>query len=327
MRQRHDLSAWCYVSGWVSVLETQLLGEDVYTALLESGAPETAWGVLSKTGYRSHLGRLEDLRHFEQWVQEFSREQRTAIGALCPQRDLVAFFEFDRRYRMERARWTSSEEKEDHETDVPRTVEAFLRIYSEMGYPLFVEDYQAILEGRDLWETGRSGGLSNFLDSLYLSLLLTWGRRWPGTLIHDYVERYVWFKVAEVALRSVRRGVDVAQLDRYLFLGPLRTDPVAAMLEGEEYPDVLQLVEVLLPSGFAMPAEVNSSLEAFQRGAERFLLEIVWPARYVVFGPEKVFGYLCGLRNQEANMRFCLSTVLYSLDPRLTGERLRPIYV
>ena len=328
MHPRHDATAWCYVSGWVSVLETQLLGEEVYRSLLEARNPETAWGVLSKTGYRAHFGGPEDLRDFEQALQRFSVEQRVALRALCPDPGLVAFFDFDRQYRAERARWTGSRE-EGAEAASLLPVEGFLQAFPEIGRPPFVEEYEAAFAAalggaRSL----PKGAFSALLDSLYLSLLLSWGRQWSGTLIQEYVERYVQVKVVEMVLRSVHRRMDVRQLDQVLFLGPLRTDAVAAFLGGEEISDSLNLVETLLPSGFPLSAaEVTSSLEAFQRAAERFLLEAIEPARYVVFGPERAFGYLCGLRNQEINVRFCLSAVLYSLDSRSIGERLRPIYV
>jgi len=332
MGRGHDATAWCYVSGWVSVLETQLLGKDTYRTLLDSGDPETAWGVLSKTGYRSYFDGPKDLRHFEQAVRRFSKEQQAALRALCPERDLMAFFEFDQRYRTERARWMGPEGKEDREAGPSFTVEAFLRAFPEI---LFSEDdiasFRAALDGEN--RRGRSTyGMSSterstFLDALYLSLLLTWARQWPGTLIQEYVECYVGLKVAMVVLRGVEHRRDMGHLDRYLFLGPLRTALVAELLEREEYPDVSTLVETLLPDGLSMPGEVDSSLEAFQGAAERFLLETVWPARYVVFGPEKVFGYLCGLQNQEVNMRLCLSAVLYRLDPRRIAEQLRPTYV
>lgn len=328
MPQGRDAAAWCYVSGWVSVLETQLWGEDAYRALLDTKTAGTAWGVLSKTGYRPYFEGPEDLRHFEQGVHRFSTEQRSAIRALCPEQDLLAFFEFDQRYRTERARWIDSEGEEDREAGVG----AFLRAFPEV---LFGRDdvapFTAALEGENrrgrFAQVTSSAERSNLLDALYLSLLLTWGRQWPGTLIQEYVERYVRLRLTEVVLRSAPRGMDMEQLDRYLLVGPLRTDVAAALLEGEEYPDVPRLVETLLPSGFAMSAGVDASLGAFQRAAERFLLETVWPARYVVFGPERVFGYLCGLRNQEVNMRLCLSGVLYSLDLRLVEQRLRPTYV
>lgn len=336
MRQGHDATAWCYVSGWVSVLETQLLGEEIYRTLLEGNAPGTVWGVLSKTGYRPYFDGPEALHHFEQGVQRFSLEQRAAIQALCPEPNPVAFFDFDRRYRAARARWTGMQGEEDPETAPPHSVDAFLRAFPEIGYPAFVDEYVPVFAAALGGERGRGRltqgisrtAFSNLLDSLYLSLLLAWGHQWSEDLIQEYVERYVRFKLVEVVLRSVRRGMDVGQLDRYLFLGPLRTDEVARLLEREEYPDVLELVEVLLPSGFSLQAgEVDSSLEAFQRAAERFLLGTIWPARYVVFGPEKIFGYLCGLRNQEANLQFCLSAALYGLDPGRIAERLRPTYV
>ena len=51
------------------------------------------------------------------------------------------------------------------------------------------------------------------------------------------------------------------------------------------------------------------------------------PARYVTFGPERVFGYLSGLTTEVFNLRLTLGGVLNKLGKDALRERLRKTYV
>ena len=66
---------------------------------------------------------------------------------------------------------------------------------------------------------------------------------------------------------------------------------------------------------------------AFATASDSWLMECAREAKYVVFGPERVFGYLVGLEAELHNLGLCASGRAMGILPELLRRRLRACYV
>ena len=60
---------------------------------------------------------------------------------------------------------------------------------------------------------------------------------------------------------------------------------------------------------------------------ENGLIDIVKPARMVVFGPEPLFGYIVAKERENKLLRIIMVSKLNNIPPDRIRERLRDIYV
>jgi len=74
-------------------------------------------------------------------------------------------------------------------------------------------------------------------------------------------------------------------------------------------------------------APEREQLTAFARLSENLILDRVRPAKSVAFGPDRVFGYLCGLRTEAYNLRLALAGKVNKISTQLLRARVRRQYV
>lgn len=65
----------------------------------------------------------------------------------------------------------------------------------------------------------------------------------------------------------------------------------------------------------------------YEVATDNFLLDMLRPVKYIPFGPERVFGYLCGLTVEVFNLKLVLGGKLYRTGNNVLKERLRRTYV
>jgi len=122
---------------------------------------------------------------------------------------------------------------------------------------------------------------------------------------------------------------DVARLRRLFLRGQL-ADPLLlelADLTLDAWPDRLRptFLGPIVDDVFAQSG--TGQVTRFARRADDLLLERVKAAKSVPFGPERIFGYLCGLRTEVQNLRIILAGKVNRINARLLQERLREQYV
>jgi len=64
----------------------------------------------------------------------------------------------------------------------------------------------------------------------------------------------------------------------------------------------------------------------YEVATDNYLLDMLRPVKYTPFGPERVFGYLCGLTTEIFNLKLVLGGKVHRIENNLLRERLRKPY-
>jgi hypothetical protein len=165
------------------------------------------------------------------------------------------------------------------------------------------------------------------LDGLSLSVLCDEAERFGSLFIAEYFRRYDTVKGVEMLWRARIQGADEGILDA--LCGRRREAALFSALRRngeEEWPELI---------GRALEGVSEDSLSgetgpkraaAFVRAADSWLMEFVRAARYVAFGPERVFGYLVGFRAECRNLSVALGGRAAGLDGAKLRQRLQACY-
>ncbi|MEP9412035.1 MAG: V-type ATPase subunit [Candidatus Brocadia sp.] len=65
----------------------------------------------------------------------------------------------------------------------------------------------------------------------------------------------------------------------------------------------------------------------YEKLADNYLLDLIRPVKFIPFGPERVFGYLCGFTVEVFNLKLVLGGKVHRIEENLLKERLRKTYV
>ncbi len=71
----------------------------------------------------------------------------------------------------------------------------------------------------------------------------------------------------------------------------------------------------------------NLNLMQCEKVLANYLLDTIKLAKYITFGPERVFGYLCGLDVETYNLKLVIGGKINKIERRLLKDRLRNCYV
>ncbi len=64
----------------------------------------------------------------------------------------------------------------------------------------------------------------------------------------------------------------------------------------------------------------------YEVAADNYLIELIRPVKYIPFGQERIFGYLCGLTTEVFNLKLIIGGKINSIENTFLKERLRKTY-
>lgn len=147
------------------------------------------------------------------------------------------------------------------------------------------------------------------IDGTYLALLPDLTRPLSSPLLDDWARERQRFAAVEAVLRARILGIDPADLHAHL-MSEFAPDPIVAALADADPDDAPRLLadppwgEFVDGLDFAAGAAAVHALSARFDSALALVLE---PARYVPFGPERVFAYLWQLFSENRRLRAALA--------------------
>lgn len=318
---------WCFISGKVSVLENHLLRKDFFHRLLATDKPEDLLICLRESPLREHFNTIQDLYSFEDIINLYYFHRLWELRQLAPSPEVCDLFQlrFDlinlKNFLKEKIAGISRSapfpsplgEKTFEELWLGSDISVH-RVYKEAVATLRAYIKEAV-EDISLVDL--------VLDGAYLSSLGGIAEEISSFLIKDYLLEYQRLRgilILGRALRLARRDI-VRFLPREEILECLAPLP----LEEWKKPLLEALPERVVENIFA--GARKDLFTRYEKHTEDYLMDRLEPARYVTFGPERVFGYLSGLTTEAFNLRLALGGVLNRLGKDALGERLRKTYV
>ncbi|HHT9108830.1 MAG TPA: V-type ATPase subunit [Candidatus Wunengus sp. YC64] len=189
---------------------------------------------------------------------------------------------------------------------------------------------------------GDEGGVKNELmpfiidlifDGAYLRYIEDYCKRIEVEIIKRYLKTYQLVKGLEVIRRAISLGLDMNLLNQYFLEGFDQNHVFRKILNEttERTEKTLREIFAETYSGMSLPSlfsEVSKNISfRCEVVTDNYLLDILRPAKYTPFGPERVFGYLCGLTTEVFNLKLVLGGKVHRIENNLLRERLRNTYV
>src|SRR3990172_2897146 len=91
-------------------------------------------------------------------------------------------------------------------------------------------------------------------------------------------------------------------------------------LFGQHLPEIENITQLLSSNLFP---KISFRYEV---ATDNYLLDVILPVKRVPFGPERVFGYLCGLTAEVFNLKLLLGGKVHRIENNLLREQLQKTY-
>lgn len=328
-----DPQQWCFVSGKVSALEATLLRGGFFEKLLYLERREDIFSAVRGSSLRDYFYTADDLSDFEDILNRRYLAEVEEIKRFSPSTAVCDFFvlpyEFmnlknflkEEIYGLRPTRrfpstiddgiWSELWSGDKRRHDLPDVYEEAVAALRAPGESDVGQDP----DGPGLVDRVLDGHLMNYLPTLVAGL--------KSELIREYVRDYRRLK-GILMLQRVPTGREAATLwflkEDELFETVVRGRPRhwrQILLEVVPTEVVEKIVE----------GHRRDLLSRYEKHTSDYLTKRLEPARYVAFGPEKVFGYLSGLTTELLNLRLLIGGKMNRLNQQSIRNMLRRTYI
>jgi vacuolar-type H+-ATPase subunit C/Vma6 len=338
-----DRAEWSYISGKVSVLEDFLLKRDFFERLLSLEKHEEVFLSLSDSPLKDHFVHIERLYEFESILEERYLNEILEIRKSSPDPVLCNIFLI--KYDFLNLKNYLKELLAGIPREAPYPLPPLPLEGGGIGWgdseweclwkdqrteldPIYEDATQTIKE--NLSEKNQIPLIIDLaLDNAYLRYLTHMTSKLDVPLINDYFNNYFIIKGTEVILRAITNKCDMEQISGLFLKGLMRRDFFLSLVKCPYEGWRVALLEVF-PSqlvGEIFTGPHKNLFTRFERLTDNYLLGKLYPAKFVPFGPERVFGYLCGLAAETYNLRLAIGGKVNRVNIGLIEERLRAPYV
>ena len=326
---------WCFLTGRIAALESRLIRDDYMQRMVADEGLNDIFLSISDTGYKDSFPIIQKLYEADSVISEAYIDRVKEVARYSPTAQVAGMFlvQFDfwnfKGYLKNTL--TDMEVEPGEQGAVPD--EVWERVYDDLktALPDFWARAAGIIRGEI--SEGRPEltpqVIDLVLDAEYLIQQAKTARAIGYPLVITWAEGLKTIKAVEIIWRSKADSYD-PDLLRRLFLRDELDNPMLHELLDlalEEWPARLRttILEPIVDEVFSAPE--REQLTAFARLSEDLILDRVRPAKNVAFGPDRVFGYMCGLRTEAYNLRLALAGKVNKISTQLLRARLRRQYV
>jgi hypothetical protein len=325
--QGRDPHAWCFLSGRICALENNLLRRDFFEHLLPLEEPKEILACLKESPLREYFLTPEDVLDFEEILQH-------------------RFFSL-----LQEVKWLSPE---------PGVWELLQTRYDQINLKNYLKERLFGLRrptpfpspyGDETWATLWEGG-EVLLDAEF-GIRSAELQNTPSSpqsyspsgapVLLPYMLWQMGIKRLKAHLEEISKNPSLLDLildGSYLSCVPRLAETTASPFIVNYYLEYQRLVGILflwrastkgllgyVPEQIGRGEVTPPHLPGYEKTAEDTLMERLEVARFFVFGPERVFGYLKGLETETLNLRLAIGGRLQGLPPEQIITRLRKGYV
>jgi len=337
---------WCYVSGRVNILECSLLTQIFFEKLLSCDDFKDVLANMSNTTLKDYFTHVKHLYEYETLLDEYYYSQLYEIRSLSPDNAICDFFlmrndiinlknflksktcgtSVDKYFRG-----TIDKNKYDNAwngktASLPELVNESISLFKRSMATVKKEELPFII---DL-----------IIDGVYLKYIESICKRIEVEIVKRYMMAYQFFKGFEAIRRAVVLRFDMDILNKY-YLERFDQKHVFSKLakntawtSEKTFRDImaethcnasLQEIGAVIHTMLSNTSQ-NISFR-YEVLTDDYLLDMIRPVKYTPFGPERVFGYLCGLTTEVFNLKLVLGGKVHKIGNNFLKERLRKAYV
>lgn len=344
---------WCYLSGRVNILECNLLSMNIFEKLLSSNNLNDVLTNLSNTPLKAYFTDEKHLNEFETLFDDYYHDTLYEIRSLSPHSAVCDFFLMkndvlnlkkfikikslgireDKYFRGTMTNDTWDDEWQGKTTSLPEVFKksiSFLKKitmqYSQNRIPSYPTTQLPFI-------------IDLVCDGAYLRYMENCSNEINIEIIKRYLMIYQFVKGLEIIRRAMALRLDMKLLEQFFLEGFDKEHAFYKLIKKTAWtlektvheafvgaycntplPDqyFIQMLSLNLFSNISFQYEVVT---------DNYLLDIIRPVKYIPFGPERVFGYLCGLTTEVFNLKLVLGGKVHRLESKFLKERLRKTYV
>ncbi len=360
-----DIHDWCFVSGKVNVLESSMFTDEFFEKLLDIETVDDIFKYIVNTKLRGYFTRKGYINDFDKLIDAHFFDNINEIRLLSPTTiicDLLLLkYKFLDMKNFIKKKLTdiphesipfhilksSDMECLWKEEDVStRFTEHKTKLYADSLSSETLPEEQDVLfngvnnlkqvlrENREFPINNNSWIIDLIMDNAYLCYLKKVSEQIPIRYIKEYLEKFVFVKVFESLLRAVITGCNIELLKKYFLQDDLNKIYFLNLLDLP----IPNWKEILIKE---LPVEIinvttslntekdrkNINLTKCEKLLDNYLLDIIKPVKYVTFGPERIFGFLCGLSVEAYNLKLLIGGKVNKIENQLLKDRLRNCYV
>ena len=356
---------WCYVSGRVNVLECSLLSSNFFERLLSADDFKDVLANLNNTPLKAYFTHAKHLYEFEKLLDEYYYNRLYEIRSLSPDSAVCDFFllrndvhnlkkfikskilgtSIDKFFRGTVSRDEWGNVWQDKSTALP---EIFRESVLFVKKVILQHDHNQITQHISPPSQGGGGVMVKkeslpfiidlIFDGAYLRYIEDFYKKIEVEIIKRYLEIYQLVKGLEVIQRAISLRLDMQPLDQYFLEGFEQNHVFRRLVINKAWTSEKTLREAfvgaycntpLLEQYFIQMLSLNLFPKISYRyevATDNYLLDMILPVKRVPFGPERVFGYLCGLTAEVFNLKLLLGGKVHRIENNLLRERLRKTY-
>lgn len=350
---------WCYISGRVNILECSLLSSNFFERLLSTDDFKDILTLLNNTPLKTSFSHVKHLYECETLLDEYYSNRLHEIRSLSPDSAVCDFFllgndvhnlkifiksnilgaSVDKFYRGTMIRDGWSAVWQDKSMALP---EIFRESVSFVKKVVLQHSHNQITP--HISPASQGGGevmvkeeslpfiIDLIFDGAYLRYVEDYCKKIEVEIIKRYLETYQLVKGLEVIRRAVALKLNMNLLNQYFLERFDKEHVFRKLITNTVWASEKTLREILVYT------HCNTHLSTltkylfpkisfrYEVATDNYLLDMLRPVKHIPFGPERVFGYLCGLATEVFNLKILLSGKVHRVENNLLKERLRKTY-
>ncbi|MBI5677150.1 MAG: V-type ATPase subunit [Planctomycetes bacterium] len=350
---------WCYISGRVNILECSLLSSNFFERLLSTDDFKDILTLLNNTPLKTSFSHVKHLYEFEKLLDEYYYNRLDEIRSLSPDSAVCDFFllgndvhnlkifikskilgaSVDKFFRgtMSRDEWGNV--WQDKATSLPEifreSVSFVKKVILQHSHNQITPHISPPSQGGE--EVMVKKELLPFIidlifDGAYLRYVEDYCKKIEVEIIKRYLETYQLVKGLEIIRRAVALKLNMNLLNQYFVEGFDKGHVFHKLAKNTVWASEQTVRDVLVEThcnaslqGLLSNVSRNISFR-YEVATDNYLLDMLRPVKYIPFGPERVFGYFCGLNAEVFNLKLLLGGKVHRVENNLLRERLRKTY-
>ena len=356
---------WCYLSGRINVLERYLLNAIFFERLLACRDFNDVLAGLNATPLKTRFTHVKHLYEYETLLHDYYYSRLREIRALSPDTAVCDFFLVKNEVAGLKQRIKDDVFGNGAAKSLDEYVRADAWQGAAAVFPEALNESVSCVRNTATRRSKHQQAfiIDLIFDGAYLRYVDNLSQKTEGAIIRRYLKTYHLIKGIAAIRRAVAMGIDRELFRRYVLRGldeghvfcklaackawpseKAMSDMMSAKSAGkpfhfsrqseEDSPFPLTETEPgetgTFPDGSLMrtlPGLFQQNSFVYEVAADNYLLDMLHPVKRTPFGPERVFGYLCGLTTEVFNLKLALGGKMHRIGDGVLRGRLRKTYV
>ena len=356
---------WCYLSGRVNIFECYLLNTNFFERLLASDNFENVLTNLNSTPLKAYFTDAKHLYEFETLLDDYYHDKLYEIRYLSPHSAVCDFFlikndvlnlkkfikskalgiSVNKFFRGTISKDTWDDAWQGKTTSLPKVfresisfLKKIITQYGQNRISSYPTTQMKEFNNSPFEKESLPFIIDLIFDGAYLRYIENFYSKIKVEIIEQYLKIYQLVKGLAIIRRAMALRLDMKLLEQYFLEGFDKEHVFYKLIKNTAWTSEKTVHEAFVGAYCNTPLPDQYfiqmlSLNLFPKISfqyevvtDNYLLDIIRPVKYIPFGPERVFGYLCGLTAEVFNLKLVLGGKVHSIENKFLRERLRKTY-